>query len=263
MLRKNSRSSYTTALSSETSGENLKVCNPVTSSCPPTLKKVIFLSTLCRNKCSLEATWILLSVINALKWMLKPAMRGDRMLTFGRGAWTLRDARTSLCAHAMAAECHQPPDDSSLAWARVADDDGPASLAAACFPQDLFQAREDPITADEGRFCRDAGDFEQQRLQHHICLFEWHQSPWRHRLAEVNVMVEFFHHDTNTPIDSFPTQWGKNGKKKSVLIYCPLSVPHYKVEFIHWWQWWPAHPETIMHIRTIYGLAMLRRAGKH
>lgn len=87
------------------------------------------------------------------------------MLTFGGGAWTLRDAGTSLWrAHAMAAECHQPPDDSSLAWAGVADDDGPAALAAARLPQDLFQAREDPVAADEGRFCRDAGDLEKQRL---------------------------------------------------------------------------------------------------
>lgn len=87
------------------------------------------------------------------------------MLTFGRGAGTLRDARTSLwSAHAMTAECHQPPDDSGLARADVTHDDSPASFAAARFPQDLFQAREDPVAADEGRFCRDAGDFEQQWL---------------------------------------------------------------------------------------------------
>lgn len=78
----------------------------------------------------------------------------------------------------MAAERHQPPDDSSLARARVAHDDSPAPLAAARLPQDLFQACEDPIAADEGRLRRDAWDFEQQRLEHHICLFEWHQSPW-------------------------------------------------------------------------------------
>lgn len=56
------------------------------------------------------------SYIAALKWTEKPAVSGDRVLTFGRGAGTLWDAGTSLwSAHAMTAECHQPPDDSSLA----------------------------------------------------------------------------------------------------------------------------------------------------
>lgn len=56
------------------------------------------------------------SRVTALKWTEKPAVSRDRMLTFGRGAGTLRDAGTSLwSAHAMTAECHQPPDDSSLA----------------------------------------------------------------------------------------------------------------------------------------------------
>lgn len=113
-----------------------------------------------------KATWILLrSYINTLKWTQTPAVRGARTLTFGGGARTLRDAGTPLWrAHAMAAECHQPPDDSSLAWAGVADDDGAAALAAARSPQHLLQAREDPVAADEGRFCRDAGDLEKQRL---------------------------------------------------------------------------------------------------
>lgn len=134
--KKKSRSSYTTTISSETSGEHLKVCSPVTGSCFPQ-KSDRFIHN----------------------------VSGDRMLTFGRGAGTLRDAGTSLWrAHAVTAEGHQPPDDSCLAWARVTHDDSPASLAAARAPQDLFQAREDPVAANEGRFCRDAGDFEQQRL---------------------------------------------------------------------------------------------------
>lgn len=131
----------------------------------------------------------------------------------------MRDAGTSLwSAHAVAAECHQPPDDSGLARARVTHDDGPPPLAAAGFPQDLFQAGEDPVAADEGRLRRDAGDLEQQRLQHHVSLFECHQPPWRYRLAEVNVMdgpVEFFHHDTGIPIDGFPShpmRRKKNGR---------------------------------------------------
>lgn len=91
----------------------------------------------------------------------------------------MRDAGTSLWrAHAMTAECHQPPDDSSLAGSGVTHDDSTASLAAARFSQDLLKTREEPVPADKRCFCGDAWDFKQQRFEHDVGLFEWHQSPW-------------------------------------------------------------------------------------
>lgn len=122
----------------------------------------------------------LCSSTRALRCTEKQIVSGDRTLTFWGGARDLKDAGTSLwCAHAMAADRHQAPHDSSLAGSCVSNNDSSTSLAAACFSQDLLQACEEPITADEGRFCCEAGDFEQQRFEHHISLFEWHQSPWR------------------------------------------------------------------------------------
>jgi len=103
----------------------------------------------------------------------------DRSLTFRGGTGAVRDAGTSLWrAHALTAECQQPPDDSSLAGSCVPHDDSTAPLAAACFTKDLLQTREEPITADKRCLCGDAGDFKQQRFKHDVGLLEWHQSPW-------------------------------------------------------------------------------------
>ena len=77
----------------------------------------------------------------------------------------MRDTGASMWrAHSMTAERHQPPDDGGLARACVTHDDSTTSLAAACFPQDLLQTREEPIAADERCVCGEAGDFEQQRF---------------------------------------------------------------------------------------------------
>lgn len=98
-----------------------------------------------------------------------------RSLTSRGGAGAVRDAGTSLRrARAMAAECHQPPDDSGLAGSCVTHNDSAATLAAACFSEDLLQAREEPIPADKRCLCGDAGDFEQQRFEHDVGLLEWH-----------------------------------------------------------------------------------------
>lgn len=102
------------------------------------------------------------------------------MLTFGRGGGAVRRAGAFVRGgvRAVRAERHQPPHDSSLAGAGVTDDDGAAPLAAAAFPEDLFQTREEPVPADERRLGRDARHFEQQRFEHNVSLLEWHQSPW-------------------------------------------------------------------------------------
>lgn len=93
------------------------------------------------------------------------AVSKERSLTFGGGAGAVRDAGTSLCrAHAVTAERHQPPDDGSLARACVPHYDGAASVTAARSSQDLVQASEEPIPADERRVRGDAGDLEQQRF---------------------------------------------------------------------------------------------------
>lgn len=77
----------------------------------------------------------------------------------------MRDAGTSLLrTHAVTAERHQPPDNSSLAGACVTNNDSTAPLTAARFSQDLLQTREEPIPANKGCFCGDAGDFKQQRF---------------------------------------------------------------------------------------------------
>lgn len=89
----------------------------------------------------------------------------DRTLTFRGGAGAVRDAGTSLwCAHAMTAERHQPPHDSSLAGAGVTNNDSSASLTAARFSEDLLQASEEPVSANERCLCGEAGDFKQQRF---------------------------------------------------------------------------------------------------
>lgn len=80
-----------------------------------------------------------------------------------------------MCA--VRAERHQAPHDSGLAGAGVPHDDGAAPLAAARLPEDLFQTRKEPVSADEGRLRRDARHFEEQRFEHNVGLFEWHQSP--------------------------------------------------------------------------------------
>lgn len=85
---------------------------------------------------------------------------------------------------AVRAERHQPPHDSGLSRAGVPHDDGAAPLAAAGLPEDLFQTSKEPISANEGRLGRDARHFEQQRLEHNVSLFKWHQSPWEEREQE-------------------------------------------------------------------------------
>lgn len=111
---------------------------------------------------------LLCSYTNALGYTQKTnytAMNKDRILTFRGGAGAVRDAGTSLWrAHAMTAERHQPPDDSSLAGSCVTHNDSTASLTAARFSQDLIQTREEPIPADKRCFCGDAGNFKQQRF---------------------------------------------------------------------------------------------------
>lgn len=90
----------------------------------------------------------------------------------------MRDVGTSVWrSGAVAAERHQPPDDSAFARPRVPHDDSPTSLAAAAFFQDVLQPREEPIPAHKRSLCCEAGDFKQQWLEHDVCLLEWHQSP--------------------------------------------------------------------------------------
>lgn len=110
----------------------------------------------------------------------------DRSLTFRGGAGAVRDAGTSLWrAHAMTAERHQAPDDGGLAGSCVTHNDSAASLTAARFSQDLLQTCEEPITANKRCLCGDARDFKQQRFEHDVRLFEWHQSPWTEREQRV------------------------------------------------------------------------------
>lgn len=97
------------------------------------------------------------------------------MLTFGRTGALLR------CVRALRAERHQPPHDGGLAGAGVPNDDGTATLTAARLPEHLFQTRKEPVSANERCLGRDARHFEQQRFEHDVSLFEWHQSPWRER----------------------------------------------------------------------------------
>lgn len=97
------------------------------------------------------------------------------MLTFGRTGALLR------CVCAVRAECHQPPHDGGLAGAGVPHDDSTAALAAAALPEDLFQTRKEPVSANEGRLRRDARHFEQQRFEHNVGLLERRQSPWQEK----------------------------------------------------------------------------------
>ena len=111
-------------------------------------------------------------------------------LTFGGGAGAVRDAGTSLwCSLPMTAERHQPPDDSCLPGSCVTHNDSPTSLTAARLSQDLLQTCEEPIPANKRCLCGDAGDFKQQRFEHDVGLFEWHQSPCTERVKDGYVIL--------------------------------------------------------------------------
>lgn len=112
----------------------------------------------------------------------------DHSLTFRRGAGAVRHAGNSVWrASAVAAECHQPPDDGGLAGPGIAHDDGAPPLAAAGFSQDLLQTCEEPIPADKRRLVSDAGDFEQQRFEHDVGLFYRRQPhrTWRSKVKQI------------------------------------------------------------------------------
>lgn len=128
------------------------VCDPVTN--PP--QEVIFLPISYRD---------LLPHASHISVPISAYHHAIKGLTFRGGAGAVRDARPSLWrAHAMTAERHQPPHDSSLARSCVTNDDGPSPLTAARFLQNLVQTGEEPIPAHERCFCGGAWDFEQQRL---------------------------------------------------------------------------------------------------
>lgn len=68
----------------------------------------------------------------------------------------------------MATEGHQAGDDSGFAEAHVAYEDGPRALAWFAGPQVILELLEQPIAAHEHWVSGDAGNLEQQWLEHDV-----------------------------------------------------------------------------------------------
>lgn len=73
----------------------------------------------------------------------------------------------------MAAERHQPGDYGRLPVAHAAHHHSAVVLGGFAGLQDVLQLLKEPVSAHKHRVCGDAGDLEQQGLQHDVHGFVW------------------------------------------------------------------------------------------
>lgn len=92
-----------------------------------------------------------------------------RLITFRRGAGTVGGDLAH--ATAVAAQRHQAGDDGCLAVADAAHHHGALTLGTFRGFQRVLQLLEQPVAADKHRVGGDAGNFEEQRLEHDVHWF--------------------------------------------------------------------------------------------
>lgn len=99
-----------------------------------------------------------------------------RLITFGGGTGAVGGDLTH--APSVAAQRHEPGDDGRLPVPDAAHHDGAVALGGLAGLQDAFQVLKEPVAAHEHRVGGDAGNLEEQRLEHDIHRFVGSEARW-------------------------------------------------------------------------------------